>query len=65
MHPYFYERFPAGSGFLLRDLRFVVREFEVNAAAMELVLRAEIKFGDRGVLNVPSGPAVADRGRGP
>jgi hypothetical protein len=50
----------AGDRLHLCDLGLVVREDQVDRAAMQVVLRAQQALADRRVLDVPSGPSVAE-----
>ncbi len=60
MYPIFHERFKSAGRFHLGDFGFVVREDEVDGAAVDVVLRAEEMLGDGGVLDVPARPAFAE-----
>ena len=50
---------PAAAG--LRDLVFMVREFQVSAAAVNVKRQAEMFFRHGRALNVPAGAAKAER----
>jgi hypothetical protein len=45
----------------LGDLRLVVREDQVDRAAVDVVLRPEQRLGDRRVLDVPARTTLAQR----
>ena len=57
MHPVPDEGCDTGEGFRLGNLRLVVGEGEFRAAAVQVVLHPEVTDCDRGVLDVPAGPA--------
>ncbi len=61
VHPITNQR-RSGDRFHLRDLGFVVRENQIDRAAMDVIMRPEFGFGDGGVFDVPAGPALADLG---
>src|SRR2546422_677440 len=61
VHPVLHEGRDARVRLGLGDLRLMVREYQFRRAAVEVVLRSEVSDRDRGVLDVPSGPALAPR----
>src|SRR5688500_4249814 len=54
---------PAGGAAGLRDLVLVMRELEVESAAMDVEMIAELLRRHRGALDVPAGSSFAPRRR--
>ncbi len=60
MQPVAHKFFP-GAAFALRDLRLVMRENIVHAAAVDIDLRSEQRRRHRAALDVPARPARSPR----